>query len=228
MMRPMPVSIALAAVATVGAWAMGDVIYRKDPNKTLVSKGSMIGLFVPRIDIRQWSPDMPDFQYSIRISFVGTGPSAGGTIEGNTVSNWGSVIPSPCLTPDGRLDLLGTFVGPTNTWRGPQQLNPDTVAQAILSQAGALGDFDLNVFSEGECAYIAFADYTRSKFGYVQIERLDDSNASLWGLIGLSYDLSGAPVEVVDLRTVPVPATVVTVGAAVTMVGRRRRVACVV
>jgi hypothetical protein len=153
--QKLPRGVALLTFAGLTALAagtaMGDVIYRKDPNKTLVSKNSMIGLFVPTIDIRQWTPGMPDFRYSMRVLFEGTGASISAIVQGNTLTDWGSTIPSPCLAVDGDLDIEGWTLGPvgTTTWRPPQELNPDTLKPASLTQSGSFGDFDLDAFAVG-------------------------------------------------------------------------------
>jgi hypothetical protein len=94
---------------------------------------------------------------------------------------------------------------------------------AELYQAGPDGDFDLTTFSfdDDDYAYIGFADYVLNRFGYLQIERADATNAALWRLVGYAYEEPGVSIQVVDLTTVP-PAPSAAV-LALGFVGRQRR-----
>ncbi|MCW5768783.1 MAG: hypothetical protein KIT19_08865 [Phycisphaeraceae bacterium] len=134
----------------------------------------------------------------------------GATIVGN---NAVGVFPppSPSLYVPGGLRLEGTTLESHGSdfwqyWYVPV-FNPNTgsTQAADIYQGGSDGDFDLTSFSYGmeEYAYIGFANYQLTRFGYLQIERSDAIDPHHWRLVGYAYGEVGETIEVVDLTVVP-------------------------
>lgn len=203
---------------------MGDVIVVRPSSQVIISNNVEVGVFrdVPEPITRVYDPSASDFPDSVRFEF---GSAAGGVSAGiasNWLRNgtWGYPPSSPSLAAEGGLDIGGTYVGPSMPWiQAAISDDGDSFIPAIIYQTGSLGFFQLDDFAAGESAYVGFADYELSRFGYIQIRRVG-SDVLLWELIGYAYDDSGDEIYVQDLV---VPESSGLVPLALVSLGARRR-----
>lgn len=186
----------------------------------IVSNGDiLLGVFRTEVETQDRS-DGAFFPYAMSISFrVDDGHYVGG-IRGNNVGFPSFPLQTVSLLASGNLELLGDTLDETGDWIQPYyDVDSDTVEPALLRQFDTLGQFQFQDSVDGDMRYIGFADADLTRFGYVQIQR---DSLTQWRLIGYAYGEAHESVDVEDL-TVPVPPSLGVVGAAATLISRRRR-----
>lgn len=204
-------------------------VYTNPNNRPLISDDSVY--------IKLWEPTpvlVPNLGQStlpydaIRMSTYGD-ETFGATIVGNDAEGV-FPPPSPSLYVPGGLRLAGTTLESHGAdfwqyWYVPS-FSPSTgiTSAANLYQGGSDGDFDLTSFGYGvdDYAYIGFANYQLSRFGYLQIERSDSDDPHHWRLVGYAYGELGENIDVVDLTVVPPAPSVLLMAAGVAGLPRKR------
>lgn len=153
---------------------------------------------------------------SMRFAFEPSGDVVWASISGNALPLY---PPNPfqtlALCVDGGLNQLGTIINTSRDWMYPEfDLDNGVVSPAAI---GA-GIIDIVSIPDNEYGYVGYATSNLSMFGYMQIQRL---SLYEWRLIGYAYDDSGAPITVQNI--VPSGSTIVMIGVASGLSGRKRR-----
>jgi len=175
-----------------------------------------VGLFVPTLTVTDWPPPggNPDEQPNsifFRSRYIAPGV-IGATFSGNQLDTF---PPPPIATPA----LLGEGGLRIETWAldsGSDFLLPSydpesgVANPASMGQMGTSGYFRLDLFEEGQYAYLGYARSDMRQFGYMQYECVSPID---WRLVGYSYGGVDEPIVVVDL--VPNPGTLGVLGAGI-------------
>lgn len=218
------------AMATPTTW-----VYTNTGDRPIISNNDVyVPLFVSgEPDLAPFLPGLGYDQHGIRMSVTVPGPLVA-SILGNSYISHVATIRSPSLyVPEGlRLAQGAVTLNGDNPsdWAVPIRTSTGQVVPAFIEQGGPVGDFDLSTFSfntvssGGEYAYVGYADATRTRFGYLQIERASATDITQWRLVGFAYEDIGVPIEVVDLTVVPPAPSALLLATGMAVVSRRRAV----
>lgn len=156
---------------------------------------------------------------SITMNFAyDTGGELGGGIGGNTLPSFPAhPLQTPAIYVPGGLHLEGMTVGSPSDFVPPRydpflgDVSPAFITHGTHPFAG----FNLESFRDGEMAYIGYASSDFALFGYMQIQRVNETD---WKLIGYAYDAGS--IAVVPLPAPPVAAVL---GLGLAVAGSRSR-----
>jgi hypothetical protein len=214
---------AMAAPTTWVYTSIGD-------RPTISNDDVYVPLFVPgEPALAPAAPGIHYDQFGIRMSVTVPGPLVAAFV-GNDYYSHVATVRSPSLYVPGGLRLEGLTIESDADWAAPVRASNGYVQPAFIEQGGPVGDFDLSTFafntipSGGEYAYVGYADATRTRFGYLQIERASATDITQWRLVGFAYEELGVPIEVTDLTVVPPAPSALLLTAGMAMASRRRTI----
>lgn len=224
-------TLALAAASTLllGGHAMASpivVLNDGEHQNLIISRGQhRIHIFQDTLEIDPWPTPGGDARNSLILNFQFTfgDPSLiDGTIAGNMLPSFPPLpLQSPSIYLPGGLHLENMELGLSTNGYVQPAYDPelgDTLPAFVFHGTEPYSDFNLESFENGDMAYIGFADSGLTRFGYMQIERV---NVLDWKLIGYAYEPTGAPIEVERLF-IPIPPTLLAFGA-LGVLGRGQR-----
>jgi hypothetical protein len=235
-MRTNTIMLAAAAIAAAGLWMENAMaapttwVYTSIGDRPIISNDDVyVPLFVPGEPAL--APAMPGLfydQYGIRMGVSVPGPLVA-AIFGNDYYSHVATVRSPSLYVPGGLRLEGITIDSDADWAAPFRASNGYVQPAFIEQGGPVGDFDLSTFafntiaSGGDYAYVGYADATRTRFGYLQMERASATDITQWRLVGFAYGEVGEAIEVVDLTVVPPAPSAALLALGFVGLKRRRR-----
>jgi hypothetical protein len=213
--------IAMAAPTT---W-----VYTSVGERPIISNDNVyVPLFVPgEPELAPAVPGLYYDQFGLRMGVTVPGPLVA-AIFGNDYYSHVATVRSPSLYVPGGLRLEGVTIDNDADWASPRRTSDGYVMPAFIEQGGSVGDFDLSTFafntiaSGGDYAYVGYADATRTRYGYLQMERASATDITQWRLVGFAYEELGTPIEVVDLTVVPPAPSAALLAAGMAIASRRR------
>ncbi len=212
---------AALAACVIGGTAMAEpivVLNTGEHRDTIISHGDFyIPCLQPVLELVPYS-DPSSATNALYLNFAYLGSDLHGAVTGNALP---SSPPFPFQTPalylpggfriqDELLDSPAGFVEPTFD---PEFGDVRPVAFSHGTQS--FSDFNLELFNNGDMAYIGYASSDFALYGYMQIQRV---NVTDWKLIGYSYN--EASITVVPL---PAPPTAPLSGATLAVMNLRQR-----
>ncbi|MCW5769245.1 MAG: hypothetical protein KIT19_11225 [Phycisphaeraceae bacterium] len=217
-------TLALAAASTLllGGHAMASpIVVLNDgaDQDTIISHGNYyIQCLQPELSLVPYS-DSVVTSYGIYISFSYFSDILFGGISGNSLPQFpGIPLQTPSIFVPGGLRLEGMTLGPSSSDFLPPGYDPvlGDASPAFITHGTYSGaDFDITSFVNGEMAYIGYASSDSALFGYMQIQRVNETD---WKLIGFAYDVGS--ISVVPLPTPPAGALI---GMGLAVAGARSR-----
>lgn len=216
--------LALTAASTLllGGQAMASpivVLNDGEYEDTIVSHGNFyLQCLQPDISLIPYSDSVTTLN-AIYISFSYFSGELVGGISGNTLPQFpGLPLRTPAIYARDGLRLDGLTLGPTSTGfirPGYDPVLGDVSPAFITHGTSPFSAFNLTSFADGEMAYIGYASADFTLFGYMQIQRVNETD---WKLIGFAYDVGS--ISVVPLPTPPVGALL---GLGFAAIGSRSR-----
>ncbi|MBX3360191.1 MAG: hypothetical protein KF912_03555 [Phycisphaeraceae bacterium] len=182
-------------------------------NTNFASGMHQVGLFVPTLTVTDWPPpggnaDEQPNSVLFHSRYIASGVLSA-AFSGNQLDGF---PPPPIATPgllrEGGLRIETWELNASSGFRLPGY-DPvsGTANPAQIGQMGTSGLFRLDLFDQGEYAYLGYTRSDLRQFGYAQYECV---SATEWKLIGYSYGAVDEPIVVINL--VPHPGTLGVLG----------------